>query len=587
MNYKSVFNVIKNYHWQSLFFKYWKILILAFAVPMIIFFFVFFGLYNSSQQSEFNQSFVASALKSKSEFDLVANNLENYYNAAITDSNVVKFLNSANPEPVNIDNYELHTLLTNHFSAFKANNPYVDSIFIYSQKSDYVVSTRTSNYRDSFQYADIVNNCLADNRHITTSVINTNEHQKIQCLTIAYPLCLNHYSHADGLLIININCNALAEYISSAYIYEDLLLFTNDVTPLAEVDGISETALTSYIEIYKANLDEINSMDYYIKRTKNSILCYVPIKDLEMTMVLHMPSENTKNLINSFALTLTALGIIMLLIILSISFYTSLVLYKSIANIISEIGIAPMPGDENENEANFISNNFLSTLKSHSNVEKELTEKIQLLKKSQTLALQTQINPHFIFNTLNLVNLMIMRITQENCAPAQIISLLSDIMFYSLKTDKFITSLDEELAYTRKYIQIEQIKYNNQFNFNFDIDESVKDCKIVKFTLQPILENCVEHGIKKLKDRKGMIQLKVFKDKELLHIVITDNGTGITPQKLEELNAKLISSEIPTGKHIGLANVNQRIQLIFGSEYGVKVIPLTQGLKIELTQPLS
>ena len=188
---------------------------------------------------------------------------------------------------------------------------------------------------------------------------------------------------------------------------------------------------------------------------------------------------------------------------------------------------------------------------------------------------------------INLVNLMIIRITQGNCAPAQIISLLSDIMYYSLKTDKFITSLDEEILYTKKYIQIEQIKYNDKFNFDFEIDESVKNCKIVKFTLQPILENCIEHGIKKLKDQNGMITLKAFKDKEVLRIVITDNGVGISTQKFTELNNKLKSSDIPTGKHIGLANVNQRIQLIFGKEYGVKVFPLNQGLKIELTQPIN
>lgn len=313
----------------------------------------------------------------------------------------------------------------------------------------------------------------------------------------------------------------------------------------------------------------------------------MPIEDLGIFMALRISSENQKNLVSSFAVTLVLIFILILILILVFSFCTSLILYKSVANIISEVGFAPIPGKFNTNEANFISDRFLSTLKHKSDIEKELTKKVKLLKKSQTLALQTQINPHFIFNTLNLVNLMTIRIAQGNCPPAQILTLLSDIMYYSLQTDKFITTLDEELTYTKKYIQIEQIKYKNKFDFEFDIDESIRNCKIVKFTLQPILENCVEHGLKKLKDRKGMIYLKGFKNDNILNIIISDNGNGIDPQKLEEVNRRLTSDDVPSGKHIGLANVNQRIQLILEKKYGVKILPLEQGVQINITQPLS
>lgn len=585
MNYKSIFNIIKNYHWRSLFFRYWKILIIAFAVPMIIFFVLFFKLYNSSQQSEFNQTFIASAMKSRSEFDLVANNIENYYNSAVKDRYVLKFLDSSAPEPVDIDNYDTFTTIVNQFNTFKANNSYVDSVFLYSKKSDYVISTHGSNYRENFQYRNIVNKYLDNAQHVYVSTIDSDTVQSTQCLTVVYALCPNNYNHADGFLFVNIDSSKLSEHVSSNNIYEDILMFTNNGFFLDSTVKEPDNDIETYTNIYKTNLDKINTSDYFIERTKNSILCYVPIKSLDITMALNMSSKNQKNIINSFALSVSILLIIIILVIILISFYTSLIIYKSIANIISEIGIAPLSDDSNTNEANFISNHFLSTLEKKSDIENELTKKVQLLKKSQTLALQTQINPHFIFNTLNLVNLMIIRITQENCAPAQIISLLSDIMYYSLKTDRFIVTLDEEISYAKKYIQIEQIKYNNKFDFEFVIDESIKDCKTVKFSLQPILENCVEHGIKKLKDRKGIIKLKAFRDENTLHLTITDNGIGITPQKLDILNVRLNSDEIPDGKHIGLVNVNQRIHLIFGKEYGIKVIPLTQGLTIELTQP--
>lgn len=161
-------------------------------------------------------------------------------------------------------------------------------------------------------------------------------------------------------------------------------------------------------------------------------------------------------------------------------------------------------------------------------------------------------------------------------------------MHYSLKADKFITTLENELHYTQKYIEIEQIKYNNSFEFETDISDETKHCNIVKFTLQPVLENCIEHGIKKTKDRKCLIKLRTFIKNNTLYITISDNGAGITPERLDEVKRNLNSIDaVATGKHIGLANVNQRIKLIWGDEAGVKLIPLEQGLTIEISHPLS
>lgn len=556
-------------------------------MPMIIFFITAFSLFNRSQQSEFNQSFATSALKTKSSFELIANSLENFYNTLSQNSEVIKFLDLKNPEPSDIDRYEIHTLLKSRFNEFKANHPYVDSVCIYSTKSDYVLSNRVSVYRSEFPQKNVVDGFLNGEKgdlYFAMSEAGKN----ITCLAAAYPFCLNYYDHFDGLLIINIDCDKLSEYVTSDYTYENLILFSKDGKILnKEFSKSLGESLDGHRKILQTRTQEINSSEYYISREKDSVLCYIPLDSLDMIMALQIPSEYTKNLIDSFALTIFVFIAVMLLIVIVISFYTSLVIYKSIANIVSEIGINTGGETENTNEASFISDRFLSVLKNNSDIEKELTEKVLLLKKSQTLALQTQINPHFVFNTLNLVNLMIIKITQQDCAPSKIISLLTDIMYYSFKTDKFIASLDEELSYTQKYIQIEQIKYHNSFDYEFFVENSVKNCKTVKFCLQPIIENCVEHGIKKLKDKKGKITLKAFEKNGCLHIIISDNGVGMTNDKLEALNKKLKSNEIPTGKHIGLANVNQRIQLIFGKEYGIAVNPKNCGVEIELTQPIN
>lgn len=562
-------------------------LLIVFAIPVVVFFSVFSKYYTSYQQNEFNQSFIASSLKSKSDFNLISNNCDNFYTTVMKDDNTLKFLNQLNPEPTNIDKYALFTTVLKQYQQFTASNPYIDSVMLYNVKNDYVLSTKASNYRDKFLQKDIIDKII-DNKKCRTFVSQiTADGKKENIITVAYDICLNYYDRADGILIININCNSLSDNISTGYIYEDVFLISQNGDILNSYSDIFQKELNKFRNIYLNHKDEISSSSYFLQKAKNGTLCYVPIKQFNINMALYMPSKNSNKLVVSSIITLAAFIAVMMLVILIVSLYTSLNIYKNIANIISVIGISPIPGKGQTNEIKFIADSFLTVLKNNSDVEKELTDKIQLLRKSQTLALQTQINPHFIFNTLNLVNLMIIRIAKGNCAPAQIITLLSDIIYYSLNTDKFITTLDEELTYAGKYIQIEQIKYNGKFDFEFNVPEELKKYKTVKFTLQPILENCIEHGIKKLKDKKGTIKLKAYENNGLLKIVISDNGMGISYEKLCEINKRLSSDDIPTGKHIGLSNVNQRIQLIFGKEYGIKINKPNEGVQIEITHPVS
>ena len=586
MNYKTIFNITKNNHWKSLFSQYQKIFIPFFAIPVLLFIVMFLKTYSISQQSNFNQSFVASASKSKSEIQLIMNNIDNYYNSLSTDTYIMDFLNSTNPVPDTIDKQEVIYNLRKSANSLKTKVSSVDSVFIYSAKSDYVFSTRGCNYRTSSYFQPLINDCLNRKSSSFLYDIMSDKDTCVSCISVVYNFKINNYDQSDGFLLVNIDCMRLSEFVSSSSLNEDALIYSPDGKLLHPVYTIQQELLSEYSKILISKKDEILSSDHYLQKNLNGMLCYMPIKDLGVIMTLRTSYKNQNNLVSSFIVTLVLIFIVILIFILAFSFYTSLVLYKSVANVISEVGIIPLPGEANASEVDFISNSFLSTLKNKSNIENELTKKINLLKKSQILALQTQINPHFIFNTLNLVNLMTIRIAEGNCPPSQILTLLSDIMYYSLQTDKVITTIAEELTYAEKYIQIEQIKYNNKFDFRFEVDESIKNFKIVKFTLQPILENCVEHGLKKLKDRKGMISLKCFKKDNVLNIIVSDNGNGIEPHKLEELNTRLIADDLPSGKHIGLSNVNQRIQLIFGKEYGVKILPLEQGVQINVTQPL-
>lgn len=562
-------------------------LMLSLVVPVVILLAILSKYYISYKISEFNQIFALSAYKSKSDFDLIANNCDNLYTTEINNANTLKFLNQSSPEPTSIESYILFTDVLQRYQSFIIANPHIDSVSLYCTGSDYILSTNASGYRENFYQKNIVDK-LINNQKCRTFVSSTTDTdgKRKNIITLAYDLCVNSYNEPDGILIVNIDCNSLARVISSKYTHESILLFSQDGDALNSHPNFSAEEIDKISNLCRKNKEQIKQ-SYFLTKAQHSVLCYIPVEQLNIIMALcvNSSSYDDKVLIPT-TVTLLAIVFLTLIVILAVSLYTSLNIYSNIANIVSSIGISPIMQTNDKNEISFISNNFLSILKNSSDIEKELSDKILMLQKSQMLALQTQINPHFIFNTLNLVNLMIMRITQENCAPAKIITLLSDILYYSLKTSGFITTVDEELSYTQKYIQIEQIKYDNKFSVEIDVSENLKKCKTIKFMLQPIIENCIEHGIKRRNDNSGFIKLKIYKENNFLKFSISDNGTGIPNDKLQEINQKLKSTDVPIGKHIGLANVNQRIQLLFGDEYGVKIIPLDKGTKIEITLPI-
>ena len=148
---------------------------------------------------------------------------------------------------------------------------------------------------------------------------------------------------------------------------------------------------------------------------------------------------------------------------------------------------------------------------------------------------------------------------------------LSKILRYSLENNEYIVDTETELEYTRTYIEILQIRYENMFTIEWDINPEAENAKIMKLSLQPIIENAIMHGIIPRRDEKGKIAIRIRKSDADLIVDIEDNGVGIPESKIAELR-KLINDGTVKSKHgVGISNVNQRIKLIYGDEYGIEL----------------
>ncbi|WP_300379986.1 histidine kinase, partial [Clostridium sp.] len=143
-------------------------------------------------------------------------------------------------------------------------------------------------------------------------------------------------------------------------------------------------------------------------------------------------------------------------------------------------------------------------------------------------------------------------------------------LFRKQVKDNNIITLKDELEYCSKYIEIFKFRYYDDFNFQIDCPNDLENYKIVKFTIQPLIENYFIHGIR-LGDCDNLLKVKVIKEEDNILIKITDNGNGIDHDKLGEINNKLLNRK-QEGNSIGIINVNERIVNEYGEDYGIKLI---------------
>lgn len=227
-------------------------------------------------------------------------------------------------------------------------------------------------------------------------------------------------------------------------------------------------------------------------------------------------------------------------------------------------------------------------------LKQELEYRQDLLRNTQLLALQTQINPHFMFNTLNIANLMI-ESEDEESPVVQILSGLSDILRYSL-AKKTNVSIREEVACAEKYIFIMKYRYG-EFESIIEVDDEIEDYSMPKLILQPLIENALQHGIApSMGVRTGSIRIQIkemlytYKNgKELTSVCIDvrDNGMGVDEEKLAELKETMNDHQTIFKDHIGLFNVAQRFWLLFHEEQEVTIdSEFGKGTHVKLVFPL-
>ena len=209
-------------------------------------------------------------------------------------------------------------------------------------------------------------------------------------------------------------------------------------------------------------------------------------------------------------------------------------------------------------------------------------ERIQLKYEKRELqlnALQSQINPHFLYNTLD--NLIFLVEANETDKATEMIASLSRFFRFITNREQFMITLRDELVYTKTYIKIMSYRFDN-FECIWDVDENVLNYKTVKLIIQPVIENAIHHGARKTKDMVT-IHVSCKLKEEKIHIVVEDNAAGIGEEELNIIKSQLASASL--GK-AGIYNVNGRIRLNFGENYGLDIeSERGKGTKVTIVLP--
>ena len=189
-------------------------------------------------------------------------------------------------------------------------------------------------------------------------------------------------------------------------------------------------------------------------------------------------------------------------------------------------------------------------------------------RKSEFDSLQAQINPHFLYNTLDII---VWQIENEKQSEAvHTVTALARFFRLSLGKGKNIVTVKAEIDHVKNYLMIQNMRFKNKFDYEFDIAGDVFELSSLKLMLQPLVENAIYHGMEFM-DGDGLIRIKARHEMDELYISVSDNGLGMTEDKVNLVLAGKSNSGNGRGSGIGVKNVNERIKLYFGEDYGLKI----------------
>lgn len=400
----------------------------------------------------------------------------------------------------------------------------------------------------------------------------------------------------DGVILVDLNFNLIEDMVSRIAIGERGYIFI--------IDELGEIVYHPKRDLIYSGLGSEKTEE--ILASQEGQLKVVVDDQLTNYIITQAPFSNWKVIgkifvedVNSYRQTLQSYFFTLIAAALAITVFLSIILAGSILRPVNRLleGIDTFQSGQLELEVHVEADNELGLLtKSFNHMTKRIKALVEENKqserykrKSELEALQAQINPHFLYNTLD--SIVWMGEAKRSEEVVKMTSSLAKLFRISINKGQEYISFKQEIEHVESYLIIQKMRYGEKLNYTIDVDPQLLNERIIKILLQPIVENAIYHGIKQLPGQ-GLVQIRAYRevlegsDQAYMHIEIEDNGMGMDEATIDKVLRGEISPESKSSG-VGVYNVDQRIKLYYGDTYGMLIdSELYEGTLITLRLPL-
>ena len=566
--------------------KIFLMLILVSVIPIATIFVMTYHITTKEIGSQINSLVDANLQQAVSNVDNFFSEYNKIITSVYTDEAYVKYLNPINEW--NLKEYyyaknqliqRLQTIAYNNRNILGAAIVGKNSETVFFDKLSYSVEESYCFDNKNMRFDFLYQSAMGQRKNVYESRILENQTKDVKknCIYIAHQLIdFNNIKKGPvGCLILCIDEEALnALYGADEQYSGDTFMVSGN----GKVISHNNKALigTTVFENTQGNIETVQIEGYienYLNEDKKSDkhhIVNVKQTSIEDFYIVNVREKNKIMQKITYISTLICLiGIItgIVCLIITLTFYRQI--QKSVTKIIS--GMESVNEDnydvhicvDGEDEFNLIARHFNDMVLQIKNSKQQKEKALLREKNAEIRALEAQINPHFIYNTLDAINWV--AISHEEYSISKMLNSLAIILRYNISNSNEIVSLREEITYLKKYIFLQQQRFDYSFLCRIDMKEELYDCKIHKLMIQPVIENSIIHGFPGTTGNDEiLIEISRENESELL-IKVTDNGNGMNENTLKQLNEFDIESD-NKGKSIGLRNVIMRLKLYYGEK---------------------
>ncbi|HIT85988.1 MAG TPA: histidine kinase [Candidatus Ornithomonoglobus intestinigallinarum] len=558
---------IKNFRINSLFWRTFLLVSMLLVIPFLIVGIIFYSNIMSTTKDEI-------IIENSSKLESIKSVVDNVLNECDMMSSYIASNDSAQPFMLGSERGTQFMQLVSFTKTVPLIYEYIDSVYMYSEHSNTAFvggseqpmnEIRDDGWLDSYESLD-------DRRGMIMTRIKNDTYPPL--ITIIKPIYVS--DEKMGAVIMNINSQQLYRAtVSNRYSNgqeffmldgDDKLMMTRDISYF-EKSSEREKLLSASVgaQLLPETLD-INGEECLILSCDSD--------QFDFRYISTYPVSLFEDKFDSVRWQIALVAVILLAFCFILAYIATVWSYSPLREIISFLDTANPPesvSTKDQNELLYIMDSIKLHIEDKEKMEEILEERMKLLKKAQYDMLQAQINPHFLYNTLETINWMAYELSNSDNPVSEALINLASFFRNTLSQQGYLISISDEIKYTKDYLNILKLRYGDLFDIKWNIDNAVLSYTIIKICLQPIIENAVYHGFKP-KGGKGLLVISgVLRDDNII-FTVRDDGAGMDPETLDEMNSRLSQNiHDNKGSHIGLANVNERIKIIFGSDYGLKV----------------